>query len=205
MSRPTHDAVLQIPRPWALHLHVGIVVALDRQHVHVAKVIDQSLRHATQVRRISDAHAEAVDPKAMRAHLIVSQRNGVNMNSIHRRERPAIERHHQRLKRGDKFRLAKDRADQFRHPPMIAINANLPGNDRLEPAETDVIAIQVSQADRAHVVDRNPRAFVRLPNVRGPMPASISTVPPGERSTEQFPLDPLARIHNSSDIRVAGL
>jgi hypothetical protein len=38
--------------------------------------------------------------------------------------------------------------------------------------------------------------------VRGPMPQSISITPPGQRSTLQFPEDPLARMEMEGDIRV---
>ena len=48
-----------------------------------------------------------------------------------------------------------------------------------------------------------PVPAMRLAAIRGPMPASISTTPAGVRTTEQFPDEPEASTHNSSDIRVS--
>jgi hypothetical protein len=47
-----------------------------------------------------------------------------------------------------------------------------------------------------------PVPFMRRAVVRGPMPASINTVPQGVRTIVQFPLDPLANTHISNDIPV---
>jgi hypothetical protein len=44
---------------------------------------------------------------------------------------------------------------------------------------------------------------MRFAVVRGPIPASIITTPVGERTIEQFPDEPEASTHNSSDIHVS--
>src|SRR5580658_1419209 len=46
------------------------------------------------------------------------------------------------------------------------------------------------------------RFFMRDAAVRGPMPQSMRIAPVGERRTEQFPEEPLARIERERDIRV---
>src|SRR5438045_3211475 len=47
-----------------------------------------------------------------------------------------------------------------------------------------------------------PVPSIRLAVVRGPSPASISTVPAGVRRALQFPMEPEARMQSSRDIRV---
>ena len=43
----------------------------------------------------------------------------------------------------------------------------------------------------------------RCAAVRGPIPASIKSTPPGDRTTVQFPPDPLASTQTSTDILVS--
>ena len=59
------DASLQKPWAAAALLHLGIVIALERDAVEVAKAIKEVRRHMSEVRRITDAIAETIDHKAM--------------------------------------------------------------------------------------------------------------------------------------------
>jgi hypothetical protein len=47
-----------------------------------------------------------------------------------------------------------------------------------------------------------PRLVMRAAVVLGPMPQSMRMEPHGERRTEAFPEEPLARMERESDIRV---
>src|SRR5262245_58993880 len=150
MPLATHDAALQEDRPVAFELHARVIVALDRQHIHVAEMLDQPGRNAPQIGRISDATPEACDDETMRAQVIVLKPDRMDLKLLERREMPGIERL-------DQFRetagglvvgsVSKHAFQQVGVPVAMTEHSYSEANERVGPGGIEMIAIQVSQAD----------------------------------------------------------
>src|SRR5262245_43972102 len=92
MSAPTHDPLLEEIRSRAVQLHLRVVVAFQRQHIHAARAVQQRPGHAAKIGGISNPAAESFDYKSMRAHIIMCKAQGPELNSRERLKWMPIER-----------------------------------------------------------------------------------------------------------------
>jgi hypothetical protein len=81
------------------------------------------------------------------------QRDRVKMKPFNWREAMPIERYDERLERAQHFRFTVNGAHQFCDPPSVTKHPNLPGNNRPQPAEAEVIRIEVRETNRADVIE----------------------------------------------------
>src|SRR5207237_4412352 len=117
-----HDPVLQKIRASAVNLHPRVVVALDGQHVDVAEMLDQMARHAPEVCRVTNAAAEAVNHKPVRAIVVMRQADRMNLNMLERRKPARIEslNHRSQLSRDAVIRtVAHDACQQIGLPILV--------------------------------------------------------------------------------------
>src|SRR5687767_13761601 len=61
MSLPAHDPALQKPRSITFHLHLHVVVALQRHHIKIIKMLDQLIGNVSKISGITNSAAEAFE------------------------------------------------------------------------------------------------------------------------------------------------
>jgi 1-aminocyclopropane-1-carboxylate deaminase/D-cysteine desulfhydrase-like pyridoxal-dependent ACC family enzyme len=91
MAIASCDATLQELRAGAARLHLGIVVALQRDTVKVAEMIKEMGRDSPKVGGVSNAITEAFDRKAVRAKVVMLKMNRVTFQPFKRRESVDVE------------------------------------------------------------------------------------------------------------------
>lgn len=81
---------------------------------------------------------------------------------------------------------------------FVTMDRDALAHKRGDPARREVVPIEVREAEGGNIAKAHPVPSRRLASVRGPMPASISKTPLGERTIDAFPADPLASTQSSS-------
>ena len=72
-------------------MHLGVVIALQRDAVKVAEAVKEVGRHMAEIRRVADTIAEAIDHETMRAKVVMSEADRVTCDAVDRRESRVIE------------------------------------------------------------------------------------------------------------------
>jgi hypothetical protein len=138
------DSALQEPGAGALSLHLGVVVALQRDAVKIAETVKKVGRDMAEVGGEADAIAEAVDYKAVRAKAVMSEVNRGACEAVDRREGGDIEWAY----KWDQIGRAEGEAINL---IGMAVDRDVQAAEGRSPAGRKVVRIELGEAQRSDV------------------------------------------------------
>ena len=144
----------------------------------------------TEIGGVADAITEPVDQEAVRAKLVMREIDRVAYEAADRREGVNIEWSYER------HQIGRDGGEGL-DLVGVTIDRDVQVVKCRDPSGRKVVAVEVVRQRAAISVTRTPVPSRRFASVRGPMPASISRMPAGDRRIAAFPAEPLARTQSS--------
>ena len=147
-----------------------------------------------EVGGVADAIAEAVDHKAVRAKAVMSEVDWVACEAVDRREGGDVEW-------SDEWHEIGAAEGEAINLIGVTVDRDVQAAEGRSPVGRKVVPIEVGEAERQRCRPGELRCRRGVSaSVRGPMPASMSKTPAGERRIAAFPAEPLARMQSSRDI-----
>lgn len=177
MAVPAGDTSLQEQGSGAIGLHAGVVVALQRNAVEIAEVVEEGARDMAEIGGIADAVTETVDRETVRAEAVVSEVDRVASEAIEWRKRFDPEWPDERHEVGAAV-------DKVSHLFGVTIDRDVQAAEGRCPAEREVVAVEVGEAEGRDVGYRDAGA-VEAFGQRAGADASVDEQDTGRRANDR--------------------